>query len=215
MVYILCVNLCFTDIVQYMLSDTNSSKNDLFDGQLNLLKPDTEGFVDSQLLSDPLKQELSIDEQFDLTNSSSSSSVLLNDANFSSDSLNCLEGVDLLDTGGGGTLQSPLVNISHFNGAQQLQQAALKLQKQAQLVQQQKQLLVQQQQQQQKQQQARLLQQQLRLILQQAAQKTTPVVAQPQPQVQQQVSLQQLQQVRNNTNSKRVEIPNPYQKRLI
>ncbi|XP_062603205.1 sterol regulatory element-binding protein 1-like [Saccostrea cucullata] len=189
------------DIVQYMLCDTSSTKNDLFDGQLNLLKPEAEGFMDSQPLQEPVKPELSFDEQLDLSNlNSANSSVLLSDANFSADSLNGLEGVDLLETVGGDTLKSPLVNISHFNSAQNLQQAALKLQKQVQLVQQQKQLLLlqqqQQQKQQQKQQQAQLLQQQLRLILQQAATKSPPVVAQPQPQVQQQqVSLQQLQQL--------------------
>lgn len=184
-----------------MLSDTSSTKNDLFDGQLGLLKPDTDTFIDPQPLQDPVKQELSFvsEEQFDLTSSNNSSSVLLSDANFSGDGLPGLEGLDLLEATNGEPLKSPLVNISHFNSAQQLQQAALKLQKQAQLVQQQKQLLQLHQQQQQKQQQAQLLQQQLRLILQQAAQKSPPVVAQPpppQPQVQQQqVSLQQLQQV--------------------
>lgn len=177
-----------------MLSDTNTSKNDLFDGQLNLLKPETESFIDPVPLQEQVKHEPSFDDQF---SSNNSSAVLLNDANFSSDSsFTGLEGVDLLETVGGDALKSPLVNISHFNSAQQLQHAALKLQKQAQLVQQQKQLLQLQQQQQQKQQQAQLLQHQLRLILQQAAQKPAPVVAQPQPQVQQQqVSLQQLQQV--------------------
>lgn len=173
-----------------MLSDTNTSKNDLFDGQLNLLKPETESFIDPVPLQEQVKHEPSFDDQF---GSNNSSAVLLSDADFSSDGL---EGVDLLETVGGDALKSPLVNISHFNSAQQLQHAALKLQKQAQLVQQQKQLLQLQQQQQQKQQQAQLLQHQLRLILQQAAQKPAPVVAQPQPQVQQQqVSLQQLQQV--------------------
>lgn len=182
------------DIVQYMLSDSNTSKDDLFDGQLNLLKPETESFIDPVPLQDQVKHEPSFE---DLFGSNNSSAVLLNDANFSSDSsIAGLEGVDLLETVGGDALKSPLVNISHFNSAQQLQHAALKLQKQAQLVQQQKQLLQLQQQQQQKQQQAQLLQHQLRLILQQAAQKPPPVVAQPQPQVQQQqVSLQQLQQL--------------------
>lgn len=177
-----------------MLSDTNTSKDDLFDGQLNLLKPETESFIDPVPLQEQVKHEPSFE---DLFGSNNSSAVLLNDANFSSDSsIAGLEGVDLLETVGGDALKSPLVNISHFNSVQQLQHAALKLQKQAQLVQQQKQLLQLQQQQQQKQQQAQLLQHQLRLILQQAAQKPPPVVAQPQPQVQQQqVSLQQLQQV--------------------
>ena len=197
----------FADIVKYLSSDGIGTSNSLFEDQLGV-------YPETPMQEVGVKQELSLDDQFDLsaqTNSSvligdsNSSNVLLSDASLN---LGNLDAFDLLAATE--TTKPPVVNISHpSTSSQQLQQAALKLQKQAEMVAQKK-LLLQLQQQQQKQAQTQLLQQQLRLILQQATaqpvkQETPPAPVQVATQVvtpvvqtsnTNQLNIQQLQQVK-------------------
>ncbi|KAK3100385.1 hypothetical protein FSP39_019112 [Pinctada imbricata] len=211
------------DIVKYLNNDTIGCDGSLFEDQLG-------GFTDAPMQDAGVKQELSLDDQFDLSAQHNTSSVLLNDSNNSSVLLNdaslslgTLDAFDLLSSNE--VTKSPVVNISHSNNPSssiQLQQAALKLQKQAELVAQQK-LRLQLQQQQQKQVQAQLLQQQLKLILQQATQQqvvkveqapaqvaTTQVVTQPQQQPVSQLNIQQLQQLLLQTQAaKSTVVTNP------